>query len=105
MSTARNVSRWAATVIAAVGWLAGLWVYLAEGFAAGVHPGFIAALSVAISFTVVASQCWALPHRAAREEQASIYALGYAEGLSCGACPIRPVPEGGDRVQRLEVVR
>lgn len=106
MSDARYYARIWSTILAVVGWAGAVGAWSHFGIEAGIRPSFIFALSVAIAFTMVASQCWALPHKAAREEQAAIYALGFAEGMSCGACPLRPAPEGGEpEPTRLRSVR
>jgi hypothetical protein len=104
--TACTTVRYASSALAFMGWAGALWSWVDHGHAAGVHPGFITALSVAISFTMVAGQWWMLPNRSAREEQAAVYAVGFQEGLGCGACPLRPEPGGTDeRTRHLGVVR
>ena len=102
MFTFRTVVRWSATLLAAVGWGAAAWSWWAEGHAAGIHPGFMLALSVGITFTVVAGQWWRMATIADVREHQAVYGVGYQDGLSCGACPLRPTKrEPG----RLEVVR
>jgi hypothetical protein len=106
MSRARFVSRWASTVLAVVGWAGMVWSYIDHGFGAGIDPGFIAAGCVAVAFTCSSALFWALPHREARDEQAAVYGLGYAAGMSCGACPLRRTPDGSEPSRPpLEVVR
>lgn len=104
MSRARLVSRWASTVLAAIAWAGAAvsWTYF--GVEAGIRPSFIFALSAAIAFTVVAAQCWALPHKAAREEHASIFALGFEHGRACAErSPLQPTPDESER--HMNVVR
>jgi hypothetical protein len=101
----RSTVKWSATVLAFAGWAGSAWFYAGHGFTAGIHPGFITSLSVAIAFTMVAGQWWALPSREAREEQAAIYALGMERGLGCGACPLRPEPGSEADRKRLELVK
>jgi len=97
---ARTSVRYASTALALAGWGGGLWSYLVHGFEAGVHPGFIAALSVGIAFTMVAGQWWMLPTRDDREEHAALFALGVQRGIElAGAKSHDPEPS------RLTVVR
>jgi hypothetical protein len=102
----RTRLRYSTSALALCGWIGMVWSYADHGFTAGIHPGFIAACTVATAFTMVAGQCWMLPDRSAREEQASLYALGMERGLGCGACPLRPEPGGTDeRTRHLGIVR
>jgi hypothetical protein len=95
--TSRQVARCSSSVLAVAGWAWAAWSYLDHGFTAGIHPGFIAALSVGICFTIVAGQWFLIPTKA--EIQLEIlaaqaaYGSGYKDGLNCGACPLRPEPQ------------
>lgn len=100
----RATVRYSSTALALAGWTGALWSYLDHGFEAGIHPGFITALTVACAFTMVAGQWWMLPTRSAREEQAAIYALGMERGLGCGACPLRLAAEDAATVHHLRPV-
>jgi hypothetical protein len=102
----RTIVRYVSTILALIGWTGSLWSWLDHGHAAGVHPGFMTALSVGIVFSMIAGQAWMLPDRAARHEQAAVYAVGFQEGLGCGACPLRPEPGStDDRARHLGIVR
>jgi hypothetical protein len=102
----RTSVRYGSSALALAGWGGMAWSYLDHGFRAGIHPGFITAATVAAAFTMVAGQWWQLPNRSEREEQAAVFAMGFQEGLGCGACPLRPAPAGGDEPARhLGLVR
>ena len=82
-----------------------MWSWAMNGHAAGVHPGFIVALSVGIAFTMVAGQWWRLPSQAEARENQAVYALGFQEGMGCGACPLRPEPGSRESVPKLRSIR
>jgi hypothetical protein len=103
---ARMIVRYSSTALALAGWLGAVWSWLDHGHAAGINTGFITALAIGSAFTMVAGQWWALPDKSARDEQASIYAMGYRNGMSCGACPLRPTPrEAAPETSHLGIVR
>lgn len=97
MPALRMIVRWSATALALAGWLMALEVGMAHGHAAGVHTGFITALSVGITFTIVAGQWWLIPTRSELKEDQTVYALGLRHGLGCGACPLRTTPKEPSR--------
>ena len=96
--------RWSSTVIAATAWGAAAWSWAVNGEAAGINTGFIAALSVAVAFTHMASQWWRMPSQAEARENQAVYALGFQEGMGCGACPLRPEPGSRDRTSHLRSI-
>lgn len=102
MLVSRTVVRWASFLLGLAGWVGALWSYLDHGYSAGVHPGFITALSVGICFTII----WA---RAVSDYQdrdgERVYALGVRHGLDLAAQQNGPAArESGDgRVVRLVV--
>ena len=100
-----TVVRWSATILAAVGWGGAAWSWSVHGEAAGIRPGFITALSVGIAFTMTASQWWRMPSQAETRENQAVYALGFQEGLGCGACPLRPEPGSRERAPKLHAIR
>lgn len=75
LSTTRSVVIWASFILALCGWGGGLWSYLDHGFEAGVHPGFITALSVAITFTITCSHAIVMP------DKVKLYGLGFRDGV------------------------
>lgn len=82
MPSSRTVVRWAAALLALAGWVGALWSWLDHGDAAGVNPGFITALSVGITFTIVWARAVA-DFQDRNEER--VYALGVRHGLALGA--------------------
>jgi hypothetical protein len=92
----RSYVRWFSVTLAAVGWLATLWLGLHHGESAGVNTWFIAALSIGITATIVAGQWWLIPTRAEIEASQAVYGIGYQDGLSCGSCPLRSRPQGSE---------
>jgi hypothetical protein len=92
----RSTVKWSATVLAVAGWGGGAILGVVHGPAAGINTWWLTSISVAIAFTMVAGQWWMLPTRSAREEQATIYAMGVERGLGCGSCPLRSRPQGSE---------
>lgn len=74
VSNVRSVVIWSSFLLALCGWAGSLWSYLDHGFEAGVHPGFITALSVGITFTITCCQSIVLPDKAA------LYSAGHRDG-------------------------
>jgi hypothetical protein len=74
-----TVTRWAAGLLALAGWGGALWSWLDHGYAAGIDPGFMVALSVGICATVVLAVVVVLP------PMARLYALGFHDGSRRGA--------------------
>jgi hypothetical protein len=104
--TARTIFRYAASALALIGWGGTIALGIAHGEDAGINTWWLSCISVAIVFSMIAGQAWMLPDRSAREEQAAVYAVGFQEGLGCGACPLRPEPGGTDeRTRHLGLVR
>jgi len=102
MHTRRTaIVRWSSTATAVGGWAWSGYELWEHGHAAGVDPLFLMAMSVGIAATMVASQWWRMPSQADMQNQQALYALAYRDGLSCGACPLRPAPsERGLKVIR-----
>jgi hypothetical protein len=96
---ARTTVRYASTLLAVGGWVVALHEYLEHGYQSGVDPVFIAALSVGIAFTMVAGQWWMLPTRPEREEQSSVYAIGFRAGVEFASRQTVD-PEPGARAPR-----
>lgn len=69
---------WSSLALMIAGWGGSLWSWLDHGHAAGVNPGFIAALSVGIAFTIVWAMCAILP------DLAKVYGIGHREGYAAG---------------------
>jgi len=91
MHTTRTaIVRWSSTTIAAVGWGSVVYLGVTLGEDAGVNTWWLLSLSVGIATTMVASQWWRMPSQADVQSQQALYALAYRDGLSCGACPLRP---------------
>jgi hypothetical protein len=101
----RTLVRWGSVVLAAVGWSAAFVLGVMHGADAGINTWFIAALSVGIAATILAGQLAHFPTRAELDAEAKLYALGYREGLGCGACPLRPEPGSEADQKRLELVK
>jgi hypothetical protein len=101
----RTLVRWGSVVLAAVGWSAAFVLGVMHGADAGINTWFIAALSVGIAATILAGQLAHFPTRAELDAEAKLYALGYREGLGCGACPLRPEPGSEADRKRLELVK
>lgn len=98
----RTIVRWMSLLVAVIGWGSSAWIGFTHGEAAGINTLFIAALSVGICFTIVAGQWFLIPTRAELANDQAAYSLGYREGLSCGACPLRPETK---EPSKLEIVR
>lgn len=96
--SARTLVRWASLLLAIIGWAGALWSYLDHGVSAGVHPGFITALTVACTFSICYAVTVVMP------DQARIYALGYSDGLICTTCPIRKASDPEAVVRHLTSV-
>ena len=106
MSATRTaVVRWSSSILAAVGWGGTVILGVTLREAAGVNTWWLLSLSVAISFTMTASQWWRMPSQADVAENQAVYALGFQEGLGCGACPLRPEPGARQSVQTLRAIR
>ena len=69
---------WSSLALALGGWGGSLWSWLDHGHAAGVDPGFIVAVSVGITFSVIWSMCVVLP------DLARVYGIGHRDGYAAG---------------------
>jgi len=106
MSATRTaVVRWSSSILAAVGWAGTAVIGVTLGEAAGVNTWWLLSLSVAISFTMTASQWWRMPSQAEARENQAVYALGFQEGMGCGACPLRPEPGSRETTPKLHSIR
>jgi hypothetical protein len=97
-SRTRAVVVWSSFVLAVAGWGGSLWSWLDHGLAAGVHPGFIMALTVACTFSVTFTVSFVMP------DKVKLYGLGFAEGAAFAAAH-RGDPEPGARENHLRAVR
>jgi hypothetical protein len=78
VTSARSVVIWGSTALAVCGWGGSVWSWLDHGHAAGVHPGFVTALSVAICFTVTLCVAVVMP------DQVRLYGIGHDKGFARG---------------------
>lgn len=78
VSRTRSSVIYGSFVLALCGWGGAAWSWLDHGFAAGVDPGYIMALSVAITFTISLAVTVVLP------DAKRIYALGFRHGVDQG---------------------
>lgn len=97
VSSARSVVIWSSFVLALAGWGGAAWSWVDHGFAAGVNPGFIVALSVGITFTITCCQSIVLPDKAA------LYSAGHRDGWK--AAVAHHSPEHTPDSRPLSVVR
>jgi len=102
MHTTRTaIVRWSSTTLAAGGWGGVVYLGVTLGEAAGINTWFIGCATLAAAATMVSSQWWRMPSQADMQNQQALYALAYRDGLSCGACPLRPAPsERGLKLMR-----
>ena len=75
VSTARSVVIWSSFTLALAGWVGAAAGWIVTGHDAGVDPGFIVALSVAITFTITCSHAVVMP------DKVKIYGLGFRDGV------------------------
>ena len=80
-------------VLAVVGWVGGFVAWEVFGFRAGIHPVFLLALTVAITFTVTLAITVVTP------SAARIYAIGFRDGQA------HAEPEEPEQPRRLRSVR
>jgi hypothetical protein len=92
-SRTRAVVVWSSFVLAVAGWGGSLWSWLDHGLAAGVHPGFIMALTVACTFSVTFTVAFVMP------DKVRLFGLGVEEGIRLAGLAQRD-PEPGAREPR-----
>jgi hypothetical protein len=78
VTNARSVVIWGSAALAVCGWGGSLWSWLDHRHDAGVHPGFITALSVAICFTVTFCVTVVMP------DKVRLYGIGHDRGFERG---------------------
>jgi len=92
-SPVRRTVAFVSLILAVIGWIGAGVAWLVFGFRAGIHPVFLLALTVAITFTVTLAITVVTP------SAARIYAIGFRDGCRQGE------PDEPEEPRRLRAVR